>query len=233
MRPLRRDSGRHAITRVGPARDRVGWRAVTQQNGTESSPRRPPSVQAASEELLRKVTIGELAVLAGPIELVDYDSEWPRLFDRLAADIRRALGERVRLLEHAGSTSVPGLAAKPIIDIVLAVVDSSDEAAYVPALEGLGYVLRIREPEWFEHRVLRQTDPAVNLHVFTEGASEIAKMVAFRDWLRAHDEDRLLYEQTKRELASREWKYVQHYADAKTEVVEGIIGRAMAERVPG
>jgi GrpB-like predicted nucleotidyltransferase (UPF0157 family) len=185
-------------------------------------------VQAASEELLRKVTIGELAVLAGPIELVDYDPAWPRLFDRLAADIRRVLGDRLRLLEHAGSTSVPGLAAKPIIDILLAVSDSADEASYVPALEALGYVLRIREPEWFEHRVLKLTDPAVNLHVFSEGTSEISRMLAFRDWLRSHDKDRLLYEQTKRELASREWKYVQHYADAKTEVVEDIIARALA-----
>jgi GrpB-like predicted nucleotidyltransferase (UPF0157 family) len=185
--------------------------------------------QSTSEELLRKVTIGELAVLAGPVELAEYDPEWPHLFERLAADIRSALGERVRLLEHSGSTSVPGLAAKPIIDIVLAVADSADEASYVPALEALGYVLRIREPEWFEHRVLKHTEPAVNLHVFTEGASEISKMLAFRNWLRSHDDERLLYESTKRELAAREWKYVQHYADAKTEVVEGIIARAMGD----
>ena len=230
MRPLRRDSGRHAITRVGPGRDRVGWRAVTPRDRTQTTPRRPPSVQAASEELLRKVTIGELAVLAGPVELAEYDPEWPRVFRRVAADIRRALGDRVRLLEHAGSTSVPGLAAKPIIDIVLAVADSADETSYVPALEALGYVLRIREPEWFEHRVLKHTDPVVNLHVFTEGASEISKMLAFRDWLRRDDDDRQLYEQTKRELAAREWKYVQHYADAKTEVVEAIFARALASR---
>jgi len=187
---------------------------------------RPPMAQSTSEELLRAVTIGELAVLAGPVQLADYDPEWPVLFERLAADIRSALGDRVRLLEHAGSTSVPGLAAKPVIDIVLAVADSADEASYVPALEALGYVLRIREPDWFEHRVLKLMDPAVNLHVFTDGASEIAKMLDFRDWLRTHDDDRLLYESTKRELAAREWKYVQHYADAKTEVVEGIIARS-------
>ena len=183
--------------------------------------------QSTSEELLRKVTIGELAVLAGPVELADYDPDWPRRFEQLAAQIRSALGDRVRLLDHAGSTSVPRLAAKPIIDIVLAVADSADEGSYVPALEELGYVLRIREPEWFEHRVLKQTEPAVNLHVFTEGASEISKMLAFRDWLRSYDDERLLYESTKRELAAREWKYIQHYADAKTEVVEGIIARAV------
>jgi GrpB-like predicted nucleotidyltransferase (UPF0157 family) len=190
---------------------------------------RPPMAQSTSEELLRQVTIGELAVLGGPVELVDYDPAWPDRFARLAAAIRTALGDHVRLLEHAGSTSVPGLAAKPIIDMVLAVADSAHEASYVPPLEALGYVLRIREPEWFEHRVLKRTDPAVNLHVFSDGAAEIAKMLAFRDWLRAHDEERLLYESTKRELAAREWKYVQHYADAKTEVVESIIARATGQ----
>lgn len=194
------------------------------------TPNRSPMAQSASEESLRAVTIGELVVLAGPVELTEYDPAWSALFEREAAKIRSALGDRVRLLEHVGSTSVPGLAAKPIIDIVLAVPDSSDESTYVPALEAAGYVLRIREPEWSEHRVLKGVDPSVNLHVFTEGASEIARMLAFRDWLRRRDDERLLYERTKRELAAREWKYVQHYADAKTEVVEGIIARAIAPR---
>lgn len=190
---------------------------------------RPPMAQSASEESLRAVTIGELVVLAGPVELAEYDPAWPLSFQHEAAKIQGALGDRVRLLEHVGSTSIPGLAAKPIIDIVLAVPDSSDESAFVPAMEATGYVLRIREPEWFEHRVLKGTDPAVNLHVFTEGASEIERMLTFRDWLRSHDDERLLYERTKRELAARAWKYVQHYADAKTEVVEGIIARAMGQ----
>ena len=203
---------------------------MTKQDPIGTTPRRPPSVQAASEELLRKVTIGELAVLAGPVELVDYDPEWPRQYERLAGTIRTALGDRVRLLEHVGSTSVPGLAAKPIIDMVLAVADSADEASYVPALEALGYVLRIREPEWFEHRVLKGTAPAANLHVFTEGTSEISRMLAFRDWLRGNEDDRRLYESTKRDLAAREWKYIQHYADAKTEVVQAIMARATAGR---
>ena len=130
---------------------------------------RPPMSQAASEEALRAVTIGELTVLGGPVTLVEYDPDWPVLFEREAARIRAALGDRVRLLEHAGSTSVPGLAAKPIIDIVLAVPDSSDEAAYVPPMEAAGYVLRIREPEWFEHRLFRGTDPAANVHVVLRG----------------------------------------------------------------
>jgi GrpB-like predicted nucleotidyltransferase (UPF0157 family) len=188
--------------------------------------RRPPMAQSTNEEALRAVTIGELKVVNGPVKLSAYDPAWPTMFEREAARIRSALGDRVRLLEHVGSTSVPGLAAKPVIDIVLAVPDSADEAAYVAPLEGVGYVLRIREPEWFEHRMLRGPDTSVQVHVFTDGSVEIARMLAFRDRLRNHDDERLLYEKTKRELAARTWKYVQHYADAKSDVVEGIIARA-------
>jgi GrpB-like predicted nucleotidyltransferase (UPF0157 family) len=123
---------------------------------------------------------------------------------------------------------VPGLAAKPIIDMTLVVPESSDESSYVPLLEAAGYVLRIREPDWYEHRVLKGPDTNVNLHVFSAGSPEIDRMVGFRDWLRTHDDDRDLYERTKRELAAQEWKYVQNYADAKTAVVEEIIARALA-----
>ncbi len=181
------------------------------------------------EEELRAVTIGELEPLGKPIELVDYDPAWPGLFEREAERIRAALGENVRGLEHTGSTSVPGLSAKPIIDMTLAVPDSADEDAYVPALEAAGYVLRIREPDWFEHRVFRGPDTKVNLHVFSEGCPEVDRMVGFRDWLRTHPADRELYERTKRGLAAKEWRYVQDYADAKTAVVEEIVARALRE----
>ncbi len=203
---------------------------MTQREQRDVPPNRPPSVQARSEEAMRAVTIGELVVHAGPVKLVDYDPAWPVLFEHEAARIRGALGDRVRLLEHAGSTSVPGLSAKPVIDIVLGVPDSADETTYVPQMEAAGYALRIREPEWHEHRMIRGEKPSANIHVFTEGIAEIDRMLAFRDWLRDHDDERRLYEGTKRELAAREWKYVQHYADAKSEVVEGIIARALASR---
>ena len=87
-------------------------------------------------------------------------------------------------------------------------------------------MLRIREPDWFEHRVFKGPDTNVNLHVYTEGCAEIERYLLFRDWLRTHDDERDLYERTKRELAARDWRFVQQYADAKTEVVEGIIARA-------
>jgi GrpB-like predicted nucleotidyltransferase (UPF0157 family) len=126
-------------------------------------------------------------------------------------------------VEHVGSTSVPGLAAKPVIDILLAVPDSADEQTYVPALEAAGYVLRIREPDWFEHRLFKGPDTDINLHVFTVftvGTAEIDQMLVFRDRLRAEDADRDAYLQIKRDLAGRTWRrHVQHYADSKTAIV--------------
>jgi GrpB-like predicted nucleotidyltransferase (UPF0157 family) len=178
------------------------------------------------EEELRAVTIGELAPISGPVELVASDPAWAGLFEREAERVRAALGDRVRLLEHTGSTSVPGLAAKPIIDMTLAVPDSGDEDAYLPALEAAGYVLRIREPDWYEHRVFKGPDTNVNLHVFSEGCPEIDRMLRFRDRLRSDAGDRELYERTKRALAARDWTYVQDYADAKTAVVSEIVARA-------
>ena len=165
------------------------------------------------------------------ILLADYDASWPTMYLEHEARIRIALGDKARGLWHVGSTSVPGLAAKPLIDIILAVADSSIEDGYVPALEVAGYRLRRREPDWFEHRVLKWLPPLeVNLHVFSAGCTEIERMLAFRDWLRINDADRALYAATKHRLASQVWEYVQNYADAKGEVVEAIIARALSAR---
>jgi GrpB-like predicted nucleotidyltransferase (UPF0157 family) len=138
------------------------------------------------------------------------------------------LGARAVQVEHAGSTSVPGLAAKPVIDIVLTVIDSANEAGYLPDLEAAGYVLQFREPDWYEHRFLR--DPDVQVHVFTAGSPEVERMLLFRDRLRARPEERELYERTKRELAARRWDHIQDYADAKSSVVEEIISRARGDQ---
>jgi len=183
-----------------------------------------------SDEDLQKNTIGELVPHNAQIPLADYDPNWPALFAREETRIRAALGDAALRVEHVGSTSVPGLAAKPIIDMILVVRDSAAEASYMPALESAGYVLRIREPEWYEHRLFKGPDTNVNLHVFgaESGAEEIARMLLFRDWLRTHDDDRELYERTKRDLGQRVWRHVQHYADAKTEVVREIVERASA-----
>ena len=180
-----------------------------------------------TEEEIRAATVGELTPHAATIHVAAYDPEWPRLFQREDERIRGALGERVLQLEHVGSTSVPGLAAKPLIDMTLVVTDSSDEGGYIPDLEAAGYVLTIREPDWHEHRLLKGPDTNVNLHVFSEGCAEVGRMLAFRDWLRTHDDDREVYERAKRDLAAREWKYVQNYADAKTAVVQEIMARVL------
>jgi len=190
-----------------------------------------PKTKTTTAEQIRAYTVGELKPLTTPIVVSDYDPTWPSSFEREAARIRSLLGDRVALLEHAGSTSVAGLPAKPVIDMILAVPDSSDEPSYVPALETAGYVLRIREPEWFEHRVFKGPDTDINLHVFTVGCAEIEQMLLFRDWLRTHPEDRDLYAAQKRELAKREWQFTQHYADAKTGVVHEILARARAAKV--
>jgi GrpB-like predicted nucleotidyltransferase (UPF0157 family) len=187
-----------------------------------------PNDVAAYEEELAKHWVGKPPPLQGRIEIRDYDPEWPGLFEREAARIRSVLGDRVMRLEHAGSTSVPGLPAKPIIDLVMELPDSSDEPAYLPDMEAAGYLLVIREPEWYQHRVFKGPDTNINLHVFTAGSAEVERMLRFRDWLRANPADRDLYARAKRELATHDWKYVQQYADAKTAVVQEIMARAEA-----
>jgi GrpB-like predicted nucleotidyltransferase (UPF0157 family) len=162
------------------------------------------------------------------VVIADYDPIWPHWFESAAFRIREALGDKVLQLDHVGSTSVRGLPAKPLIDINIVVADTTDEDAYVPPLEAVGYVLRVREPDWLEHRMLRGSDPPVNLHVFNPGCEEIDRMLRFRDHLRTNEADRELYARTKRALAAKEWKYVQNYADAKSEIVQEILSRAGA-----
>ena len=175
---------------------------------------------------MERNTIGGRTRHDDTIHLADPDPAWPAVFAGEAEQIRRALGPEALAVDHVGSTSVPDLAAKPFIDIVLTVADSTAEAGYVPPLESLGYMLRIREPDWFEHRFLRRADAPFQVHVFSAGCPEIDQMLRFRDHLRADPADRALYERTKRELAARRWTYVQHYADAKSDVVADILSRA-------
>ena len=132
------------------------------------------------------------------------------------------------MIEHIGSTSVAGLSAKPIIDILLVVEDAGQED-YVEALCQQGYVLRIKEPDFENHHMFKGPDTDINLHVFSKGSKEIDKYLIFRDYLRAHPEARMLYEETKKKLAQMKWKYVQNYADAKSEVVAKIMDHALEE----
>ena len=179
-----------------------------------------------SDEELQKNMVAELKPHNAPITLVEYDPSWSDLFEQEANRIRSVLGNKALQIEHVGSTSVPGLCAKPIIDMLLVVKDSADELSYVPALESAGYILQIREPEWFEHRLFKGPDTDINLHVFSSGTSEIDRMLRFRDWLRTNDADRDKYAQVKRNLAKNKWRHVQHYADAKTSIIQKIMKRA-------
>jgi GrpB-like predicted nucleotidyltransferase (UPF0157 family) len=179
-----------------------------------------------TDEQIRAHTVSELQPLEGRIILADYDPLWPQQFLAEAQGLRAILGERALMIEHVGSTAVPGLPAKPIIDMVLVVANSADEPAYAPDLQSAGYVLRIRESDWYEHRMFKGPRANINLHVFSTNCSEIARMLTFRDWLRESDADRALYANAKRTLAGQKWKYVQNYADAKTEIIAEITARA-------
>ncbi len=100
-----------------------------------------------TDQQIASVHVQPIMPLNGKIEIVDYNPEWPALFAYEAQRVRAALREQVLLLEHVGSTSVPGLPAKPRIDMLLVVPDSAKEQAYVPQLEAASYVLHVREPE--------------------------------------------------------------------------------------
>ena len=128
------------------------------------------------------------------------------MFEAQRAIISEALGESALRIEHIGSTSVWGVAAKPIIDIVVVVADSADESSYVPQMEGAGYVLRVREPYWNEHRMFRTREKDVHIHIYSVGCSEIQRNLAFRNRLRRSVNDKNRYERTKRELASNCWR---------------------------
>jgi GrpB-like predicted nucleotidyltransferase (UPF0157 family) len=207
--PLRDDGG-NAPRANGPLRERT---AMSDQ------PTPDPIINR-----LRDVTIG--GIEHREIVIAEYDPAWPQRFAAEAERISTALGDRARHVEHVGSTAVPGLAAKPIIDILLVVDDPADEDAYVPALEGAGYALRIREPDFHEHRMLRTAGRDVHLHVFGPGSPEVDRLVLLRDTLRADPSQRRRYEQTKRDLAARTWPTMQHYADAKSGIIEQILQRA-------
>ena len=172
------------------------------------------------------------AVLIGgreqvPIVVVDPDERWPERYQLVRRRVQAALGAAALRVEHIGSTSVPGLAAKPIIDVLVTVQDVEDEAAFVPPLERAGFVLRVREPG---HRMVRTPARDVHVHLYEPDDDEVTAYLDLRDWLRVDADDRALYARTKRRLATRTWTDMNEYADAKTDVITAILGRARAWR---
>ena len=175
------------------------------------------------------------AVLIGGREhrtvvIVEYDPAWAAHFEVVSARAVAAIGPRALSVDHVGSTSVAGLAAKPVVDVLLTVRDVEDEPAYVPALEAAGFALRVREPG---HRMLRTPRRDVHLHVHEPDHPEVAALLDLRDWLRVSAPDRELYAATKRSLAEHDWPDMNHYAAAKSPVVLAVLGRARAWRAAG
>ena len=177
--------------------------------------------------------IDEAFLIGGPerrdIVVVDYDPGWPGRFIAEQAKIRAALGAGTLEIEHIGSTAVPGLAANPVVDVLVVVPDVEDEAAYLPALERAGYLLRVREPG---HRMLRTPGRDVHVHVRTAADPAVAAHLTFRDRLRADAGDRDRYAATKRHLARQQWPTMNHYAEAKTGIIREILARAIPESRP-
>jgi len=170
-----------------------------------------------------------------PVEVVDYDPGWPEVFESWRARIEAAVGPAALRIEHVGSTSVPGLAAKPTVDIQVSVRDLDDESDYVPQLEGAGVQLRSRDDV---HRYFRPpaTEPrSVHVHVCALGSDWERHHLLFRDYLRAHPEARDRYAAVKREAAKVWVEDRWGYTDAKTDVILDIMEAAQAagRSVPG
>ena len=154
------------------------------------------------------------------IVIADYDPAWPARFEAERDRVALALGDQARKIEHIGSTSVPGLGAKPIIDVLVTVADPDDEAPFREPLERAGYELRVREPG---HRMFRTLAKDVHVHVWADGDPEVERHLAFRDRLRASAVQRQAYERLKRELAQREYSDMNDYAEAKGPFIEGVL----------
>jgi GrpB-like predicted nucleotidyltransferase (UPF0157 family) len=172
--------------------------------------------------------VGERPARWDHIVIEDYDPAWAHRFAAASALLDDALGALIIAIEHVGSTSVPGLPAKPVIDIDLSIADTADESRYVPALETAGYRLVLREPWWYGHRMLISADEDVHLHMWPRDAPEPVRHLLFRDWLRSHPEDRDLYAATKRRLARDTVDQPADYSLAKNDVIDEIYARIFA-----
>jgi len=177
----------------------------------------------------RRADVSDLELVGGPealrVGLHDYDERWPEIFEQHRRRIADALAPASVDIAHIGSTSVPGLAAKPIVDIVVAVADITAEEDYLDALLAAGYALRVREPG---HRMVRTPERDVHVHIYERGNAAIDEYLLLRDHLRSDTADRALYESTKRALMSQQWDDMNAYADAKTDVILEIKARARA-----
>jgi GrpB-like predicted nucleotidyltransferase (UPF0157 family) len=179
-------------------------------------------------EQMAAALVGEPPKKWQTIVIEDYDPAWADRFAAVSSLLSEVLGDLITGIEHVGSTSVPGLAAKPIIDIDLLLDETADESRYLPLLQRLGYRLVLREPWWYGHRMLVSAAEDVHLHVWPQAAPEPVRHRLFRDWLRSHPEDRELYAMTKRRLARDTADQPGDYSLAKNDVIDDIYARIFA-----
>ena len=186
----------------------------------------PPFTQLTGDRAVKRAVGNRSTQVADPIQIDDYDPAWPALYADHEARIRTALGPLALAVEHVGSTAVPGLAAKNRIDIDLIVAGPADEDAYTPALEAVGYFLRSRDEDWYQHRGLWTEGHGVNLHVFGPDCDEHLRHLIFRDWLRTHPDDLKLYVADKHRSAAEHPLDMARYVDQKATVIVEILRRA-------
>ena len=161
-----------------------------------------------------------------PVEVVDYDPRWPKLFERMRKRLAKELGAAAVRIDHVGSTAVPGLAAKPVIDIQVSVPDVEDEGAYVAAIERCGQALRYREKG---HRYFRPPPGrkrTYQVHVCSAGSQWERDHLLFRDFLRAHADEARRYEAMKYDVAGHHRGDRIGYNDAKGPLIQELTAAA-------
>ena len=180
---------------------------------TTPKPRRP---DVEETDLVGGNEVRELTV-------VSYDDSWHAIFAAQRERLLTALGSTPVEIEHIGSTSVPWLAAKPIIDILIIVDDITAEEDYLDPLIAAGYLLRVRGPG---RRMVRTPGRDVHVHILQTGDDAIDAYLVFRDHLRSNADDRVLYASTKHSLIEQGFTDMNAYSDAKTDVIAAIMARA-------
>lgn len=228
-----------AIERIVPDQEDVNapWMLGVQWHPEETA-ERDPAQQALFDALAllarfrgSRAKPGEPGGRGRAYAIAGYDPAWPSRFETEAARIRRALGGQLVRIDHVGSTAVPGVGAKPIVDIQASVRVMTPRTAYVDPLRALGYRWAL-DPWSDEHEYFSRDDGgerSFQIHVCRAGSDWERRHLAFRDWLRAHPEDAAAYERLKRELAERHPRDIFTYVDAKTAFIRDIEARAFVE----
>lgn len=165
------------------------------------------------------------------ILVVPYDPQWPTQYEEERTKIIQALGDMIAGIEHFGSTAIPGLAAKPTIDILVLVEQLQPEEVYAKQLHSLGYIPQAFPGDAPDHVLLRKGHPRTHhLHIVLQGSYEHRRHLAFRDYLRTHPETAHAYAEIKSSLAQRYPSDREAYSHAKTDFVRTIEALVLHER---